>query len=376
MNNIPNATPNPSRVTEAEDRRDEARFFLASIVESSRDSIVTVDFDGVITTWNKAAEQVYGYSAEEAIGQQLVQLTLVQDVSEVLANIENVKHSQKVEVFESVRINKGGHEMHLEVSMSPVKDEQGKVVGVSTIARDQTAAKLLQQERERFLSVVSHEMRTPLTHIHGWISLLRSGKLQEPAVSTGLDTVQRGADTLLRLVNDLMDVERIRIGKMQLEMEPVYLLSSVANAIELVSYAADEKSINIHTKTISTDPVVLGDTARLDQVLLNLLSNAVKFTPKGGSVELCIDSHETEQGKEVELTVSDTGKGISPEFLPHVFEQFRQAEESDSRSHGGLGLGLHIARELVELHGGTIQAESDGAGKGTTFRVRLPVEPA
>jgi PAS domain S-box-containing protein len=419
MNNSPKATPPPQTVRDAEDqRRDDARFFLASIVESSRDSIVTVDFDGIITTWNKAAEQLYGFCANEAIGKQLVQLTFPQDLSEVLGNIEKVKHSQKVEVFDSVRINKSGHEIHLEVSMSPVKDEQGKVVGVSTIARDHSAAKLLEQERDRlleehqqarqdaeeaqrkaeealqdaeearhqaeearrqaeeaerfkdrFISIVSHEMRAPLTSMHGWLSLLRSGSLQKSDVRAGLGTIQRGADTLLRLVNDLLDVERIRTGKMQMNQEEVNLHSVIAYAIQAVQPQAEGKSIRLNTKSVSSGCMVSGDGSRLQQVLLNLLSNAIKFTPEGGRVDICIIS----QGDTVELTVSDTGTGITSEFLPHVFEQFRQADELDRRSHSGLGLGLYIVQDLVRLHGGTIQAESEGEGTGTTFRVRLPL---
>jgi PAS domain S-box-containing protein len=433
MNNSPKATPPPQTVRDAEDqRRDDARFFLASIVESSRDSIVTVDFDGIITTWNKAAEQLYGFCANEAIGKQLVQLTFPQDLSEVLGNIEKVKHSQKVEVFDSVRINKSGHEIHLEVSMSPVKDEQGKVVGVSTIARDHSAAKLLEQERDRlleehqqarqdaeeaqrkaeealqdaeearhqaeearhqaeearrqaeearrqaeeaerfkdrFISIVSHEMRAPLTSMHGWLSLLRSGSLQKSDVRAGLGTIQRGADTLLRLVNDLLDVERIRTGKMQMNQEEVNLHSVIAYAIQAVQPQAEGKSIRLNTKSVSSGCMVSGDGSRLQQVLLNLLSNAIKFTPEGGRVDICIIS----QGDTVELTVSDTGTGITSEFLPHVFEQFRQADELDRRSHSGLGLGLYIVQDLVRLHGGTIQAESEGEDTGTTFRVRLPL---
>jgi signal transduction histidine kinase len=229
--------------------------------------------------------------------------------------------------------------------------------------------------KDRFISVVSHEMRTPLTSMFGWLSLLRLGALQEPAISTALDTLQRGADSLLRLINDLLDTERIRTGKIHLDKEPVNLVPVIANAIEAVRHRAEEKSISINMKTLVDNRVVLGDAARLEQILLNLLFNAVKFTPEGGSVEVCVNSHATEQGREVELTVSDTGKGIAPEFLPHVFDQFRQEEAADSRSYGGLGLGLYIVRELVDLHGGIIQAESDGAGTGATFRVRLPAAP-
>jgi signal transduction histidine kinase len=150
----------------------------------------------------------------------------------------------------------------------------------------------------------------------------------------------------------------------------------MAQTVQAVQPQTQEKSISVDTKNVSMTCVVSGDESRLHQIVLNLLFNAIKFTPEGGSVEVCVNSHATAQGQEAELTVSDTGKGIAPEFLPHVFEQFRQEEESHSRSQGGLGLGLYIVRELVGLHGGTIQAESDGAGKGATFRVRLPVEPA
>jgi signal transduction histidine kinase len=321
-----------------------------------------------------------------------------------VGNIEKVQQSQKVAVFDSVRINKGGHEIHLEVSMSPVKDEQGRVVGVSTIARDHTAAKLLQQERDRllqehqqarqqaeeaqqaaeeaqrraeesehfkdrFISIVSHEMRSPLSATCGWLSLLRSGKLQEPDIGNALNTIQRGTDTLLRLVNDLLDVERIRTGKMHIDQEPVDLHCVMAHAVQAVQPQAQEKSIRVNTKSVSTTCVVSGDESRLYQILLNLLSNAIKFTPQGGSVDICMIS----QGDTMEFTVSDTGKGIAPEFLPHVFDQFRQEEAAHNRSHGGLGLELYIVQDLVRLHGGTIQAESEGLGKGATFRVRLPI---
>jgi PAS domain S-box-containing protein len=386
-----------------EDSSDVARFFLASIVDSSQDSIVTVDFHGIITTWNKAAERLYGYPADEAIGQELVQLTLPQNINEVLANIENVKHGRRVEVFDSVRIKKGGQEMHLEVVMSPVKDEQGRIVGVSTIARDHTAVKLLEQERarllqehllarqkaeeaqrvaeqaqqkaieseefkDRFISIVSHEMRTPLNTILAWLSLLHSGSLQEALVSTALDTIQRSTDSLARLVNDLLDVERIRTGKMHINKEAVNLHSVMAQAIQAVQHEAERKSIRINTKEIPPTCTVVGDASRLQQILLNLLGNAIKFTPKGGRVDICVIS----QGNTVELTVTDTGKGITPEFLPHVFHQFDQADISHSQSYGGLGLGLYIVDELVRLHGGTIHAESEGEGKGATFRLLLP----
>ncbi len=376
------------------------------LLENVKDyAMFLLDLSGHNVSWNPGVERILGYSEAQFVGQHTSAIFTPEDIEQGAPEQEmNTARAQHSAVDERWHVHKDGSRFWASGFLTFLQDEAGQPRGYAKIMRDRTDWKLLEQERERlleenrkareeaeennrfkdhFISVVSHEMRTPLTSICGWLSLLRSGALQEPAISTGLDTVQRGADSLVRLVNDLLDSERIRTGKMQLEIEPVNLLSVMANAIEAVRYRAEEKSISITTKTISADHVVLGDAARLEQVLLNLLTNAVKFTPQGGSVEVCVNSHATEQGQgqcreqgqEVELTVSDTGKGIAPEFLPHVFDQFRQEEESHSRSYGGLGLGLYIVRELVELHGGTIQAESEGAGKGATFRVRLPAAP-
>ncbi|HYP51901.1 MAG TPA: hybrid sensor histidine kinase/response regulator, partial [Pyrinomonadaceae bacterium] len=226
--------------------------------------------------------------------------------------------------------------------------------------------------KDEFLATLSHELRTPLVAIIGWADLLRSGRLKDEAREQALETIERSALTQSQLINELLDVSRIITGKLLLNTEELDLSSVVGAAVEVMRPAANAKNITIRQRCEPGAAVVSGDPARLQQVVWNLLANAVKFTPKNGRVEVaaeCSDSHVT-------LSVSDTGRGISPEFLPHVFDRFRQADSTTTRRHGGLGLGLAIVRHLVELHGGTVTAESPGEGLGTTFSVSLPLAAA
>jgi signal transduction histidine kinase len=223
--------------------------------------------------------------------------------------------------------------------------------------------------KDEFLAVLSHELRTPLNPILGWSVLLRGGKLDAAKTALALETIERNAKLQTQLIDDLLDVARIMRGKLNLNMASVNLLSTIESAIEIIRLAAEAKSIQIQTALdLATGPV-LGDEARLQQVIWNLLSNAVKFTPEGGQIKIqleCVNSH-------AQIQVSDTGKGIHPNFLPHVFEYFRQEDGKTTRKFGGLGLGLAIVRHLVELHGGTVEADSLGEGQGATFTVRLPL---
>jgi signal transduction histidine kinase/CheY-like chemotaxis protein len=228
--------------------------------------------------------------------------------------------------------------------------------------------------KDEFLAVVSHELRTPLNAILGWSQLLHNGALDEPSIAQGMSAIERNARSQARIIDDVLDVSRIIQGKLRLEMRPTRLHAVIADALDAVRPAAEAKRITIHTR-LDPDPAnaeVRGDPERLRQVAWNLLSNAIKFTPEGGRVDVSLarpdDGH-------VELRVQDTGKGIDPRFLPHVFERFRQADSSSTRAHGGLGLGLAIVRHLVELHGGTVHAESAGPGTGAMFTVRLPLAP-
>ncbi|HVH42481.1 MAG TPA: PAS domain-containing sensor histidine kinase [Labilithrix sp.] len=222
--------------------------------------------------------------------------------------------------------------------------------------------------KDEFLATVSHELRTPLTSIVGWLQMFRGGQLAPDRRARAIDTIDRNARALAQLVEDILDVSRIMTGKMRLEVEPVRVLEATEAAVEAVRPAADAKGIRLQT-TLDSKAVVMGDLGRLQQVVWNLVSNAVKFTPRGGRVHVVVERRESS----VAISVLDTGRGIASEFLPHVFERFRQAEGGSTRHHGGLGLGLAIARHLAELHGGTISAESDGAGKGALFVVMLPI---
>ncbi len=223
--------------------------------------------------------------------------------------------------------------------------------------------------KDEFLAVLSHELRTPLNPILGWAKLLRTRKFDEPTKIKALETIERNAKLQTQLIGDLLDVSRILQGKVRLNLYAVDLKVAIASALETVRLAAEAKSIQIQTVLSNDIGKVLGDGDRLQQVMWNLLSNAVKFTPAEGKVEV----HLEQVGLDAQIQVIDTGKGINPEFLPYVFDYFRQADAKTTRVFGGLGLGLAIVRHLVELHGGTVQAESLGEGQGATFTVRLPL---
>jgi CheY-like chemotaxis protein/nitrogen-specific signal transduction histidine kinase len=221
--------------------------------------------------------------------------------------------------------------------------------------------------KDEFLATVSHELRTPLTAILGWLHLLKTGRPAQ--VERAIETIERNANAQAHIVDDVLDVSRIITGKLHLESERVNLVKILGAAVDAVRPAAEAKGIDLLMSLDAAAAETSGDAARLQQVAWNLLSNAIKFTPKGGHIEV----HLERSGNEAYLRVRDNGEGIRKEFLPHVFERFRQGDSTSTRAHGGLGLGLSIVRHLVELHGGQVSAESDGEGRGSTFTVRLPM---
>ncbi|MGE5412893.1 MAG: ATP-binding protein, partial [Syntrophomonadaceae bacterium] len=225
--------------------------------------------------------------------------------------------------------------------------------------------------KDEFIATVSHELRTPLNAVLGWARLLRLGKLDPAAISRAIETIERSAQAQAQIVDDLLDVSRLVKGELRLDVRPVELVPVIEAAIDAVRPAANARGVSIASVLVPRAGPVAGDPGRLQQVVWNLLSNAVKFTPSGGRVEVRLE----QEGGEVVIRVKDTGAGIAPAFLPHVFERFRQADSSSTRLHGGLGLGLAIVRHLVEAHGGSAAAASEGPGRGATFTVRLPVSP-
>jgi len=533
-----------------------ARALLGSLVETSYDAIVTKDLDGVVTSWNVAAQQLFGYTAEEMIGQPIRRLIPAERQSEEDDILARLRQGQRIEHFETVRLAKDGRRLNISVTISPLRDASGAVVGASKIARDISALKAAEAERLRllqenaamtealnnvgtvvasdldrdkvvqavtdaatelttaefgaffynvldergesyllytisgvpreafskfpmprntavfeptfkgtsvirsaditrdpryghnpphhgmprghlpvrsylavpvkgrrgdvigglffghshpdrfteqherlaigvaswaavalenarmfstaqeasrlkdeFLATLSHELRTPLNAVLGYARMLRTGVLAGEKQVKAFETIERNATSLSQIVEDVLDISRIISGKIRLHVQPVDISLIVQNAIDVVLPAADAKGVRVESVLDPQVNPVSGDPERLQQILWNLLSNAVKFTNRGGKVQVRlsrVNSH-------VEVAVADTGIGIAREFLPHVFERFRQADASVARERGGLGLGLSIARQLAEMHGGTIDVASGGLGEGTTFRLTVPV---
>jgi PAS domain S-box-containing protein len=537
-------------VTDARHLEADARTRLAAVVESSDDAIVTKDLNGIVTSWNRAAERMFGYAASEAIGRSIRIIIPTDRLAEEDETLARVARGEAVDHFETVRRRKDGTLLSISLSISPIRDEAGTVVGASKIARDITEqkraaeraaflaevgsvlassldyeatltavatlavptiadwcavdvvepsgeierlavahvdpakielAKMVRDryedasnpysvtavvqtgrpvllplitddmivaaakgDRERirlvrqlglvsyicvplvaharrlgaltlvtstsrrryadddlqfardvahraalavdnarayrelqlanrlkddFLATLSHELRTPLNAILGYSRLLRSGLMADEKRASALDTVHRNATALTQIVEDVLDVSRIVSGKLRLDIQPVDLPRVVRDAVDSMLPAAEAKQLRVQTVLDPSAPPVAGDPDRIQQIVWNLVSNAVKFTPKGGLVQVRVERANSH----VEIVVSDTGIGIEPEFLPHIFERFRQADSGPTRQHGGLGLGLAIARHLVELHGGTIHGASGGRDKGSTFRARLPI---
>jgi PAS domain S-box-containing protein len=517
-----------------------APFWLAAIIESANDAIISKTLDGIITSWNNGAQRIFGYTADEVIGKPVTILIPAGHEDEEPAILARLRAGKRIEHYETVRLTKDGRLIDISLTVSPIRAADGEIIGASKVARDitdqrqarhaldeastrlrlaleaarlgdwswdvrtdvvtlsETAARIFgippgpqmtwtqlrgllhvedrepaklaveqalatqadydieyrvmrdnnsvvwvsakgrgiydddgtvsgmlgfvqdittrktneetlrqqaealltlndtaqtaraeaeyaaaQNERlyrqaeessrlkEEFLATISHELRTPLSAILGWTRMLRMGQLSPENSAKALDTIERNARAQSQLVDDLLDVSRIITGKLRMDVRPSDPNSFIDAAVEAVKPAADAKGVRVQ-KVVDTGAISIpGDPGRLQQVVWNLLANAIKFTPRGGRVQVRserVNSH-------LEIVVSDTGQGISPDFLPYVFDRFRQADQKTSRQHGGMGLGLAIVRHLVEMHGGTVRANSEGEGKGATFTVTLPITP-
>ena len=377
---------------------------LAAIVASSDDAIVGKDLNSVITSWNHGAERIFGYTAEEMIGTSIMRLIPPDRQTEEQEILSRIRRGERVDHFETIRLAKDGRQLNISVTVSPIKDSDGRVVGASKVARDVTERKkaeealrkaseeaeeanrqrllLLDSEREarsqaerasrmkdEFLATLSHELRTPLNAVVGWANLLRSDKLTATELRKGLDTIERNARIQAQIIEDLLDMSRIISGKVRLNVQRIDLPNVLNQSMETIRATADAKSIHLDSVVDLHVGTILGDPDRLQQVFWNLLNNAIKFTPNGGEVQVLVKRVTTY----IEVSVVDTGEGIAPEFLPYVFDRFLQGDASITRHHGGLGLGLAIVKQLVELHGGYVRVRSGGIGKGATFTVRLPL---
>jgi PAS domain S-box-containing protein len=486
--------------------RVEAQAQLAAIVESSDDAIVSKNLDGVIQSWNAGAQRIFGWSADEVVGRSITIIIPPDRLHEETQILARLRAGERVDHFETVRVRKDGRPVHVSVTISPVRNAAGRIVGASKIARDVTLLKeyerrltdfvenateglhwvgadgtilwanrcelemlgytreeyvgrniaeihtdrpviddilarlargeslvnqparmtardgsirhvlinscgrfengvfkntqcftrdvtdlkraeeernqLLERERaarleaehasrmkDDFLATLSHELRTPLNAVLGYAQLLRAGTLGAEEFPDALEVIERNARAQTQIIEDLLDLSRIVSGKVRLDVQRVELATVVTAAIDALRPAAEARGVRL---TAVLDPLVgpvKGDPSRLQQVVWNLVSNAIKFTPADGQVQVALERVNSH----VEIVVSDTGEGITPEFLPHVFDRFRQADASSTRRQGGLGIGLAIVKQLVELHGGTVRAKSPGPGRGSTFVVALPL---
>jgi PAS domain S-box-containing protein len=590
----PGSRLNPNAPTADAVELESARAHLAAIIDSSEDGIISKTLEGIVLSWNKGAQRLFGYTSQEMIGQSITRIIPPEDQHEEVEILAKIRRGERIERYQAIRIHKAGHPLNISLTISPVRDASGKIVGAAKIAHDITASKqaqkaleeearaletlnrlgeavaaqmdldevvqmitdaatelsgaafgaffynvldqnkesyrlytlsgapreafarfpmpratgvfaatfkgegivrsgnikldprygknspytgmppghlpvssylavpvvsrtgevigglffghpaenvftarserlvagiaaqasiaidkarlfqglqrelhartaveealrlseaqlkqvvmereqLLQSERyarseaerlshmkDEFLATLSHELRTPLNAIQGWATLLRQREVTVEDRARGLEAIERNVRAQAQIVSDLLDMSRIISGKIHLEVQPISLHEVIHNAIEAVRASADAKKLRIHTLLDSGIGFVRGDPSRLQQILWNLLTNAVKFTPAGGRIQVVLERVNSH----VEIVVEDTGIGIRADFLPFVFERFRQADSATTRRHGGLGIGLSIVKTLVELHGGSVRVKSAGENRGTTFVVALPV---
>ena len=360
-----------------------ADLLYEAIVDSSDDAIVSKNLHSIVMSWNKAAERMFGYTAEEMIGQSISKLFPPDRWDEEAQILARLQQGARVDHFETKRQRKDGQLIDVSLTISPIRNAEGVIVGASKIARDITGQKEGQrrlaeaneelrranQVKAEFLTTLSHELRTPLNAILGWVQILKDEPKPQD-VAQAVPIIERNVLVQSQLIEDLLDMSRIEAGKIKLDMQQIDLAALVAGGIESVRPAAEAKHVRLTSAFSNVFGNVIGDKDRLQQVFWNLLTNAIKFTPRQGRIHSMIkrvDSH-------VEISVSDTGQGIAPDFLPHVFDRFRQGDATTTRRHGGLGLGLSIVKRLTELHGGSVQVTSDGIGRGATFIVSLPLQ--
>ncbi|MDP9068216.1 MAG: response regulator [Actinomycetota bacterium] len=362
------------------------RAHLAAIVDSSDDAILSKSLDGIVLSWNPAAERLYGYRPDEIVGKSIATLVPDDRAGEVDKILERIRQGRAVEHFETVRVHKNGTRIPVSLTISPIRDAAGNIAGASTIARDISERKRLERELQEardqaleasrlksdFLATMSHEIRTPMNGVIGMTGVLLDTEL-DPQQRQYAETVRRSGEGLLTIINDILDFSKIEAGKLDLEILDFDLRTVVEEVADLLAEQAHSKGLELVTRLRPAVPrAVRGDPGRVRQVLTNLVGNAIKFTETG---EVVVDADVAEEGPEevlVRFNVTDTGIGIAPNLLPRLFTPFSQADSSTTRTHGGTGLGLAISKQLVEMMGGTIEVDSQpGEGSTFTFTVRL-----
>jgi PAS domain S-box-containing protein len=365
------------------------------------DAVIVTDAEGRVLLLNATAQQLTGWSPERAGGRPLGEVfRIINEASREPVEDPATRVCREGKVVglanHTLLIAADGREIPIDDSGAPIWSEDGAVVGTVLVFRDVTQrrqaeraqAGLLEREeaarrradhamreaqaatraKDQFLAVLSHELRTPLNAISGWVQVLRGGSMEPDEVRRGLEVIERNVQRQTRIIEDVLDVSHILAGKLRLEFAPVRLASVIDEAIEVVEPALRAKPMSLE-RHVDPELWVLGDGHRLQQVIWNLLSNAIKFTPAHGRIWVSA----RRVAEQAEIEIRDTGQGIAPEFLPHVFDRFRQEDSSSQRAFGGLGLGLAIVHHVVEMHGGTVEAASEGVNRGATFTLRMPL---
>ena len=371
----------------------EAQLWLASLVASSDDAIISKTLDGSITSWNAAAQRIYGYTAKEVLGASILVIIPPRQTDEFEEIMQLLREGHRIDHFETTRVHKSGRHVNVSVTISPIKDATGRIIGASTIARDITERKQAEQERaqllereqaahleaqqavrlrDQFLSIASHELKTPLTSLLGNAQLLerraqRAGGFAERDLRA-ISVIADQSGRLNRMINTMLDISRIQLGRLSIDRAPLDL-SALARRV----VADSQPLLVLHTVELQAPegamPIV-GDELRLEQALQNLVQNALKYSPSGGAVQVAV----LRRGQHACVSVSDQGIGIPPASLPHLFQRFYRASNVDEQHISGMGIGLYLVKEIVALHGGSIEVESV-EGQGSTFTLSLPLDP-
>jgi PAS domain S-box-containing protein len=357
---------------------------LAAIVESSDDAIVSKTLDGIITSWNGSAERMFGYTAAEAVGRHISLIIPPERRSEENDVLAHLRRGEKVDHFETERQTKDGRRLIISLTVSPVKDGAGRIIGASKVARDITERKRAEEQlreakreieaasraKDRFLAVLSHELRTPLTPVLMSVAAMDTNPDLPPALRDDIEIIRRNVELEAKLMDDLLDLSCITAGKLQINLETVDVNEAVRHVCTTCRPFLLEKGIHLHCDLPDSGHCVKADPARFQQVLWNLLKNAAKFTPECGDIYVTVSAIVEDR---VRVQVRDTGIGIAPDVLPRIFDAFEQGDAEITKQFGGMGLGLAISKNLVELHHGTIRAESGGAKQGSIFTVEFPL---